>query len=258
VRACSVVVALVGCSFHHGPEPARSDGPLAADARPPADGASDAPDARADAAPTVPISFVQGTQTSSGDSMAITLQFAAVEHAGDLNVVVVSYQGGASLINVQDTEGNAYTDTGLVNYVNNLELYQDVWYAPSIAGGVTQVTASFDNLAVLPELRIAEYSGIAAVAPLDGLRVSGRGTGQILTSAMLTTTHAHDLLVAADFVGDFTDAVDPTFTWRHVLDDFGDVVEDREVMAVGSYQATAHQGMADDWLITLLAFKAAQ
>ena len=78
-----------------------------------------------------------------------------------------------------------------------------------------------------------------------------------MDTGTITTTSAHDLLIAANVVGDATDQTDAAYVHRTDLDDQGDIVEDREVFAAGSYTATAHQKSNSWWVFPIFAFRGA-
>src|SRR5207237_4629098 len=111
-----------------------------------------------------------------------------------------------------------------------------VFYAYNVRGGMRPtISIKFSSVAAAPELRIAEYSGIeTGSSPYEAHAFNSDGaTSKSMDTGTITTTSAHDLLIAANVVGDATDQTDAAYVHRTDLDDQGDIVEDREVFAAG-------------------------
>ncbi len=106
-------------------------------------------------------------RVDSGASAAAT--FTSGQGAGDLNVVIIAWQGAATAPTVSDTRGNTYTlavsttNTGSSNT-------QAVFFAANIAAaaaGTNTVTASFSSAVTYIDERAAEYSGVATSGALE-------------------------------------------------------------------------------------------
>ena len=207
------------------------------------------------------IGLVQGAQNLGASDTTATLAFPKNLTQGDFAVVIGNWGNGATATSVTDTAGNTYARVGNAIAIQDTQgvtistmLVFDAW---NIAGGPSTVTMHFSSTAVMPELRIAELSGIATgSSPLDSWTSRG-GAGNSMDSGPVTTANAHDLLFAANVAGDTTDATDPAFTRLTPLDDHGDIVEIEEATATGSYTATAHQNSNVWWLMAIYAFRAA-
>ncbi len=244
-----LALMLVGCGFQPSPGTLGSDARLAdaVDAKP------DRPiDARPDAA--IPIGFVQVAdhQTSSGSTTTTATSFASAQAAGDLEVVVLSWVGGATAIAVADGTGNTYVSLGAVS---NGGVSQAVAYAANIssAAATNTITATFGVNVSNPTIRAVEYTGIAA-APFD---ISATASGSSVTpSGDVTTTHAHDLIYVAETSNNAT-ATGPGsgYVERVIFD--GDLVEDREVMTAGAVHADLPLNPSAAWIIMLVGFKGA-
>ncbi len=89
-----------------------------------------------------------------------------------------------------------------------------------------------------PDIRIAEYSGIDPLNPVDKT-VSGAGTGTTSNSGSVTTTNPNDLLVGANYVTTHSTGPGTSFTQRVITNPDGSILEDRIVTTTGSYNATA-------------------
>ena len=208
------------------------------------------------------LGYVQGKSTTASTSDNVSLQFSNFQTTGDFNVVIVSWLNNASIGQVTDTGGNTYTKVGEASGsfsqgAQTTTVKMAAYYAPTIIGGQkTQVTVQFMSDADTPDLRIAEYSGVAAVSPLDTWGWL-RGTGIGATSGIFSTQNAHDLLLAANRVGSYTTFYDGHYTYRSSLSPSGNLSEDRFVTSANQYFALGWQKSDSWWVMLVLAFKAA-
>jgi hypothetical protein len=144
-----------------------------------------------------------------------------------------------------------------------LSIYYAI-YIRSFASGNT-VTVNVPGGA--SELMIAEYAGLSTVSPLDVV-ASGSGDGDPFTesasTASVSTTNAHDVLIAADISGAGTNAPGPGYTTRLLP---GDIFEDQIVTQKGSYSASASlNGLSNScsstpsypFVMQMIAFRVAQ
>ncbi|HTR55792.1 MAG TPA: hypothetical protein VMJ10_34185 [Kofleriaceae bacterium] len=245
----------VGCGFQHGMEggdgtqtgsdAAAPDG-RALDGRP-----GDARPIDALDGPPPPVTFVQGASgTFAGNTVTLTLSTA--QHAGDLDIVALSWTTGTTVQSVTDSDNNTYAlvATTVSPGVGTLGVY----YAENVAQGVgadtitVKLSGSSNPVAVA-----AAYRGLATTDALD-VEHSAYGTSTAPNSGNATTTHAHDLLVGIPVSS--VDVTAGTGFTTHV-DANLDIVEDREVTTTGGYSATATLGSNAVWLATLAAFAAA-
>lgn len=235
-----------GCHYEHGQG--------ARDATVPIDSSvpdtSDGPPA--EALPPVPIVFVQGAVfTNNGNHNAVAAAYLTPEIAGDINIAVVSWSDGTDgVMTVSDDQANTYVAATTLAASANFSMR--IYYAVNIRAGATTVTARITGNVSSPKLRIFEYSGVALVAPVD-VTATQTGVGSDTTAGPITTSHARDLLFAANVVAAVTTGAGPTFTERQL--DNGDLVEERVVNATGNYTATAPMTAADEWIMQLVAFK---
>jgi hypothetical protein len=241
--AFAVVAVVVGCAFHNGLAP--GDGPFVPDGPP--DIAVDGPPD----GPPIPILFVQSNQLDTGTA-TVSVAYPMAQTAGDFNVVVVSWYTPSATASVPvDTARNTYQ---LARAIFNGTITQQIYYATSIAAagsGSNTVTVNWSAPSTYSELRILEYSGIVASEPVDAT-AAGSGNGTAMDSGSATTTQAHDLLVAAATAN--ASSAGSGFTLR--ISTIGDIVEDQEVHATGTYNATATTGSIE-WVMALVAFKGA-
>jgi hypothetical protein len=195
----------------------------------------------------------QTPQTSVG------VRFAGAQTAGNLNVVAIGWADTATTISsVRDSSGNVYraavgptVQTGIASAA--------IFYAANIAAAPANgnvVTVTFSGAARYPDVRIAEYSGVDTANPVDAT-AAAMGTGAMSDSNALRTSHATDLLIAANKVRSATNAPGAGYTSRVITSPNGHILEDRLVTAAGSYNATAPLSPADSWIMQLVAFRAA-
>jgi hypothetical protein len=102
-------------------------------------------------------------------------------------------------------------------------------------------------------VRITEYSGLDPTNPVDATSFNS-GTTNNATSGSVTTTAANTLLFAAGMtLGNYGNATGG-FTTRVLTQPNLDIVADRVVNTVGTYEATAP--VTGTWLMQLVAFRA--
>jgi hypothetical protein len=206
------------------------------------------------------ISYVQGNYAVPQIPQAtVTVSYTAAQHAGDLNVVVIGWNDVVShVVSVADTRGNLYVLAVGPTVQPGIHT-QAMYYAANIAAadaGANTVTVTFDRAADFPDLRIAEYSGLAATGPVDAA-TGASGTGAASDSGPVLTSNASDLLVAANYVQTTTIQGGASFTTRLITSPNGSVLQDRIVAAAGSYSASASLSGTGGWVMQLVAFRAA-
>ncbi|HZF16033.1 MAG TPA: fibronectin type III domain-containing protein, partial [Steroidobacteraceae bacterium] len=202
--------------------------------------------------------FVQRNYLAPGSAArtTVTVAYAAAQTAGNLNVVVIAWNDGTTSVQaVTDTRGHVYRlAVGPTRVAGTASLA--IYYAANItasAANANSVTVTFNAATVYPDVRVAEYSGISTTDPLD-VAIGATGTGTTANSGSVTTTNANDLLVGGNYIATFTNAAGSGYTSRVITTD-GNLLEDRNVTAVGSYNATGTQG-SGWWIMQMAAFKA--
>ena len=170
---------------------------------------------------------------------------------GDLNVVAVGWADATSSVSsVTDSTGNIYTRA--VGPTANGSIQQSIYYARNIAAGNNTVTATFNQSAAYPDIRIVEYSGLDPNTPLD-VTAAATGTGTSANSGAATTTSSNELLFGAgSTAGDFVGA--GTGFNSRIINIFGNLAEDEAVTSTGSYRATAPNS-AGNWVMQLATFR---
>jgi large repetitive protein len=204
------------------------------------------------------ISYVQGnfaTPQSSQSTVAVT--FTGAQTGGDFNVVVVGWNDStAAVSSVTDSSGNVYTRAVGPTAISGVAS-QSIYYAPNIksaAAGGNVVTVVFTTAASFADIRILEYSGISATAPVD-VTAAATGSSATSNSGAATTTNASDLIFGANLVTGATSGPGTGFTRRLLTLPDADIAEDKLVTATGSNSATAPS--SGQWVMQMVAFKAA-
>jgi hypothetical protein len=205
------------------------------------------------------VAFVQGAYAvpqTPQSSVAVT--YSSSQGAGDLNVVIVGWNGSATVTSVTDTMNTRYA-LAIGPTSNSVGDQQSIYYAsniPAAVPGSNTVTVNFSAPATFPDIRILEYSGIDPTSPPDGTAASS-GNSATSSSGSVTTTNAKDLLVAGNVVQTQTTAAGSGFTSRMITNPDGNIAEDQIVSVVGSYSASAPLSASGAWVMQLVAFKAA-
>ena len=186
----------------------------------------------------------------------MSVKFNGAQAAGDLIVVVVGWNDTTATIGtVTDSSGNSYQLAVGPTVVNGIGS-QAIYYAAGIvaaAAGANTVKVSFNGSAAYPDVRIAEYGGIAVSGVVDGSG-GASGTSSSSSSPTITTTNANDLIIGANYVLSNTQGAGSGFTRRVITNPDSDILEDRIVTATGSYSATAPVHPAG-WIMQVAAFK---
>jgi len=188
---------------------------------------------------------------------SVGVTFNAPQSAGNLNVVAIGWgDSTAHVESVTDSAGNVYAVAAAPVVLSGVASHT-MYYAKNIVGSASNtITVTFDAAAKFVDLRIAEYSGLDPANPLDGSAGRSGNTyqsasGQIITSA------ASDMLVAANFTSQTTNAPGLGFTQRVMTSPDGDILEDRLTVSAGSYGAEAQIDALATWVMQMVAFRAA-
>ena len=189
----------------------------------------------------------------------MVIPFASPQTAGDLNVIAISWDDTTSqIISVTDAAGNVYQAATPVTTQAGFGSIAIYYAANILSSAGNSVTVQFSDSVSWPDVRILEYSGLALVNPVD-VWAGAAGNSSTSSSGSITTTNAHDLLFGANYVdSEVTTGPGPGFTQRILTapDDF-DIAEDEQVTAVGSYSAEAILSGNGNWVMQMVAFKAA-
>jgi hypothetical protein len=133
---------------------------------------------------------------------------------------------------------------------------QAIYYAKNIAAAAAGnvVTVKFSTAVPYPDVRVAEYSGIDPVNPLD-TSASAAGTSITASSGNLTTSSANELIFGAGYTsGTFTAGVNG-LTLRIITTTDADIVGDKIAVTPGTYSAAASQQSSSIWVMQAVAFR---
>jgi hypothetical protein len=200
--------------------------------------------------------FVQvESSTPQSSQTTVSTGFDQAQAAGNLNVVVVGWNNATSnVVSVTDTAGNAYQLAAPTTRSGGA-ISQAVYYAKNIVAGSNTVTVTFNTATPYVDVRIAEYTGLDRVNPLD-VTASAGGTSAQPDSGAVTTGAARALIVGAGTTTSQFTGAGSGYTSRIITQPDRDILEDRAVTSSGSYNATAVQP-SGTWVMQLVAFRAA-
>ena len=206
------------------------------------------------------ISFVQkNTADNSGAAnTSLSVAFSLPTTPGDLIVVYVvpgTSQPGA--IAVTDSVGNTYYPASSTFTTGQCSMAQEFFYAANIAGGPDAITATTTTQGGMA-LVILEYSGVAAINPLDAQAGSSQTTcpwTNLPSSASITTTNANDLIVTgAVMVSTWTAGTGYTLRTARALQF---ATADQVVSSIGTYTAAFNLSEPASWIASAVAFRGA-
>ena len=209
--------------------------------------------------------YIQGSETAaSASNDSATATFSAAQNAGDLNLVVVDWEGSVQITSVTDSSGNTYSLLGggadILSSGNSSGIAQAIYYASNIAASTSNtVTVNFNGSLSGLAVRLAEYGGLDPVNPID-VTTSASGTGALPDSGWVTTTNPNDLLVGIELTGSTGTRPSPGYTGR--LTTLGgtlgtDLIEDESVTTTGAYHASAAIPVSSWWLMQFVALQLA-
>ncbi len=203
--------------------------------------------------------YVQGAHFSNMTAAhTIEVAYPQAQTAGNLNVVAIGWNDDTTTLDsITDTAGNTYILAAGPTRNLNGGATQYLFYAKNIApasAGINVVTITVSSASLTwPETRIAEYSGIDNVSPLDAVAANA-GNSATTDSGQLTTTNANDIIVGVNYVANTTTEAGPGFTARFINN--GNILQDRLTSSTGAYSSTAPLQDPGWWIMQAAAFKA--
>ena len=205
------------------------------------------------------ITFVQSNYAVPQSAQTtVPVTFTAAQTAGNMNVVVVGWNDTTRTVStVTDSKGNTYTRAVGPTTLSG-SLSQSIYYAKNIfaaAAGSNTVTVTFSGAAAFADIRVLEYSGADLANPVD-VTAGATGTSATANSGTVATTNANDLIFGASTVRSHNTGAGSGFTQRILTSPDGDLVEDKMVTTVASYNATAPL-ISSQWVMQMVAFRVA-
>jgi hypothetical protein len=201
--------------------------------------------------------YIQGNYaTPQTGETTVSVPYKAAQLAGDINIVVVGWNNTTALVNsVTDAKGNVYKLALVATTFNGLS--QSIYYAKNIGAAPTNsITVLLNASAAYLDIRIAEYSGIDPVNPIDVV-IAAAGAATPTSTGAILTTNPTDMLVAANVVMTETTGPGAGYTQRILTVPDADILEDQYVTKVGSYTATAPLNQSGSWIMQMVALRAA-
>ena len=190
--------------------------------------------------------------------------FASTNTQGNLIAVVTSWGSSTASPTVSDSAGNNYV-VACSAYSSAGDQSLAIYYAKSIKGGANTVTVNFGSAHAYRRILIAEYQGLDAVSPVDGV-ITNLGTASTATdnatSGAETTMASGDLIFGAveNYNANGTVSAGTGFTMRNFLTYAGVVetaFEDQVQSSAGSTAATYTFSRSDSYIAQMVAFRAA-
>jgi hypothetical protein len=203
--------------------------------------------------------FVQvNSATPQASQSTVTVPYLQAQGAADLNVVAAGFNDSTSTItSVTDSAGNVYQLADPLTSGSGLS--QAIYYAKNIkaaTAGNNVVKVQFSGAVPFPDVRVAEYSGLDPVSPLD-TGASAAGTGAEASSGNLTTSGAGALVFGAGVTSGVFVSGTNGFTSRIITPVDADIAGDRSATTPGTYAATANLSYSATWIMQAAAFRSA-
>jgi hypothetical protein len=203
----------------------------------------------------MPPAFVQGVGFSNGGSTNTGVgAFSSNNTAGNLLIVQVRSQVGG-VNTCTDTLGNTYTKF-YDNTVSGSSQFMTSFYCLNCRGGANTVTVTEGTGFI--RVAIGEWSGVSAIATVEGPATFATGIGATSTTGNVTTTGT-DLLIALgqEITSNFASAptVNNGFTVRVGDAGLNDVTIADLTAAAGTYNASFTYTGSATWGAGLIAFK---
>jgi outer membrane protein assembly factor BamB len=200
--------------------------------------------------------FVQvNSATPQASESTVTVPYLKAQGAGNLNVIAIGFNDSTSTITkVTDSAGNVYQLAAPLTRGSGIS--QAIYYAKNInaaAAGANVVTVQFSAAASFPDVRVAEYSGLDSVNPLD-TSASAAGSGSTASSGNLTTSAANEVIFGAGITTGLFSGGTNGFTSRIITPVDGDIAGDEFARAAGTYAAAADMAPGGAWIMQAAAF----
>jgi outer membrane protein assembly factor BamB len=205
---------------------------------------------------TAPLRFVQ-VNSATPQTKQSTVSVPFRQDAGDLNVVAIGFNDSTSTItSVTDTAGNVYQLAAPLTRGSGMS--QAIYYAKNVkaaTAGSNAITVQFSAAVSFADVRVAEYSGLDPVNPLD-TSASAAGSGVTASSGNLTTSAASELIFGAGYTSNQFAGGTNGFTSRIITPMDEDIAGDEFVGTQGTYAATANNAAGSAvWVMQAVAFR---
>jgi hypothetical protein len=154
-------------------------------------------------------------------------------------------------VTLSDDQHDTFTEAQHSQVNGTFQL--SVYYAANVAAGPATITATFGTAVAFPEVRVAQYRGVAA--PDDSHVTIGSNA---MCSSTFTVKLPGEMIVVGNAVqSSKTQGAGTGFTSRQLTTFGGHIIEDRLVAAPGAIDATAPLTGASSWIMGGLVLKPA-
>ncbi|MDD1662488.1 MAG: DUF2341 domain-containing protein, partial [Methanomicrobiales archaeon] len=201
--------------------------------------------------------YIQSRSLSFGSASQGSITLPSATTAGNLLVLSLVMDSQAlSVSSVTDTKNGAVYNLALAptNVGTWGKLY--TYYVNNSLGGSGAITATVTLSGTTPALLdvfFLEYSGVAAVSPLDQTS-AGSGTGTVMNSGAKDITNATELIYGFG-ADDYECHATAPYTDRETAN--GQCAVDWSVSLSGTYNVTATQSSSGAWALQMATFKGA-
>jgi hypothetical protein len=201
---------------------------------------------------TGPITFVQSVAATPQDSpMSVAVSFSRPLTTGDFVVAAVGWNSGAmDVVSVSDDAANTYDRAG--DTIRHGALSQVVYYATGVAQAGA-MTVQFSGPVFSPDVRVAEYRGVAVAQPFDAMTSAAADAGTANSGPPPLVASSGELLLAAGITTGFFSGPGQNWAQRLLTIPDGDLLEEQVAPSAGSYTATAP--VSGPWLMQLASFR---
>lgn len=199
--------------------------------------------------------FVQGKAFTTGSRQTSLAVTTGAVTGGDLLVGWFAQYNTAGQVSVSDNVNGAWTRADGIQFGNgtgDIALYYLANSKPAPAGLTVTVAA---GAAAYFQGSLAEYSGVATVAPLDKF-ATGTGSGTAVVTASTPAVGAGDLVYSALLTGGGPGSITggASYTARAQTSSGSAYEQDDLSAPAGIQETTATLGTATDWYAVVAAF----
>lgn len=206
------------------------------------------------------MSYVQSKSANAGSVTSTTLVFTSNNTAGNTIAVGVRIGANGRTVTLSDTPVNTYNKTTAQDDTFGDDLVTG--YAQNIAAGANTVTCAISGAAASIRWWIAEYGGVLASSFDKTAGAVGNSTAPSSGNTATTSQAGETLVGNIQCTGN---SATPTltagtgYTVREnvvVSSQFKIGLEDRDVVATGTYAADGTLSSSDGWAAIIITLKA--
>jgi hypothetical protein len=194
------------------------------------------------------ITFVQKTSGTFGETSSAAVELPSPSAAGDLIVLAIGwFDTSAKVTSVTDSAGNVYRPVSKETTLNisSRALTQQIFFAAGTKAAAQKITIRWDQTAVNPDIRVAEFAGLDLAQPLEQSIVTTSAPNALsVTSGAVTITHGPSLLFAGVTTEGLAVSGDPRS--QEIISEEKNLAHWMVVGGAGTHSLTAAQETDDD------------